>query len=39
MSNELIAFLCGGCGGIFIGGVLSALFITISKKIEGDTDK
>lgn len=39
MSRELIIFLCGGCSGIFAGIVLSALFITISNKIEGDTDK
>lgn len=36
MSNELIIFLCGGCGGIFIGIILSALFVVISNKIEGE---
>ena len=36
MSNELIAFLCGGCGGVFIGIILSALFVAISNKIEGE---
>ena len=39
MSRELIIFLCGGCGGVFAGIVLSALFVIISNKIEGDTDK
>ncbi len=34
MSNELIAFLCGGCGGIFIGVILTTLFVAISNKIE-----
>ena len=33
MSNELIAFLCGG---IFIGVILSALFVVISNKTEGE---
>ena len=36
MTNELIAFLCGGCFGVFIGIILSALFVVISNKIEGE---
>ena len=40
MGNDVfVAFVCGACGGLVFGIMLSAFFVAISNKIEGRDDR
>lgn len=39
MTNEFVAFWCGGCAGVIVGFVLAAVFVAVSNKIEGSEEK
>jgi putative solute:sodium symporter small subunit len=39
MLDVFSAFWVGACGGVIVGIVLSAVFVAVSNRIEGETDK